>query len=112
MSGWKAWPTPMIRRKSQILCLWFLIWDLAMTAVAWVAAYHLRFESGLIPSHMAPLDIALCYQNIPMVVILSAVAYGFTGQYVIHRFRRLREEVLSILKGTALMGLLVIAGAF
>ncbi|MBI3412408.1 MAG: undecaprenyl-phosphate glucose phosphotransferase [Planctomycetes bacterium] len=102
----------MIRRKSQILCLWFLIWDLAMTAVAWIAAYHLRFESGLIPIHMAPLDIGLCYHNIPMVLTLAAVAYGFTGQYVIHRFRRLREEVLSILKGTALMGLLVIAGAF
>src|SRR5262245_11218203 len=102
----------MIRRKSQILCLWFLIWDLVMTAVAWIAAYHLRFESGLIPIHMDPLDIGLCYHNIPMVLILAALAYAFTGQYVIHRFRRLREEVLSIVKGTALMGLLVIAGAF
>src|SRR5438874_501476 len=29
----------MIKRKSQILCLWFLFWDLVATALAWVEAY-------------------------------------------------------------------------
>ena len=43
---------------------------------------------------------------------MAAVAYRLTGQYVIHRFRRLREEVVSVVKGTALMGLLVIAATF
>src|SRR5207249_315336 len=41
-----AW---MIRQKSQILCAWFLVWDLGMTVLAWLVAYYIRFESGLIP---------------------------------------------------------------
>jgi Undecaprenyl-phosphate glucose phosphotransferase len=49
---------------------------------------------------------------LPIVLLVSAVAYRLTGQYVIHRLRRLREEAVSICQGTALMGLLVIAVTF
>src|SRR5947199_218668 len=41
--------TAMIRRKSQILRLWYAVWDLSLTALAWVWAYWIRMESGLIP---------------------------------------------------------------
>ncbi len=102
----------MIKRNSQIVCIWFLAWDLALTTLAWVWAYHLRFDWDLIPRHARAADIALCYRNIPMVLLLAAIAYQRTGQYVIHRFRRLREEVVGVLKGTAFMGLLVIAATF
>lgn len=102
----------MIKRKSQILSAWFLGWDLAMTALAWVGAYWLRFNSGLLPVGKDPPPIVLCYQWLPLVLLLAALAYWITGQYVIHRFRRLREEAVSVVKGTALMGLLVIAGTF
>ena len=47
-----------------------------------------------------------------MVLLLAVIAYQGTGQYVINRFRRLREEVLGVLKSTAFMGLLVIAATF
>jgi Undecaprenyl-phosphate glucose phosphotransferase len=47
-----------------------------------------------------------------LVVLLAAVSYRLTGQYVIHRLRRLREEAVSVIKGTALMSLLVIATTF
>jgi FlaA1/EpsC-like NDP-sugar epimerase len=102
----------MIKRKSQILVLWFLLWDLAITVLAWIAAYHLRFDAELVPVTAAPAALADCYRMIPLVLLMSALAYQLTGQYVIHRFRRLREEAVSIFKGTALMGLLVIAGTF
>jgi Undecaprenyl-phosphate glucose phosphotransferase len=102
----------MIHRSSQLLCVWFLGWDLALTAACWVAAYYLRFESGWLPLHKDQPDFSLCWRNLPLVVLLSAVAYRLTGQYVIHRLRRLREEVVSVVKGTALMSLLVIATAF
>jgi Undecaprenyl-phosphate glucose phosphotransferase len=102
----------MIRRSSQLLCVWFLLWDLALTAACWVGAYYVRFESGWLPLHKARPDFALCWRNLPLVVLLSAVAYRLTGQYAIHRLRRLREEVVSVVKGTALMSLLVIATTF
>ena len=48
----------------------------------------------------------------PHVLLVSAVAYRLTGQYAIHRFRRLREEFASVLRGVALMGLFVVATTF
>src|SRR5262245_33808727 len=102
----------MFKRKSQILCLWFLAWDLAMTAVAWVLAYYLRVESGLVRLYKEPPSIEECYANLPMVMILSVVAYHVTGQYLIHRFRRIREEFVAVIKGVFLMELFVIAATF
>ena len=90
----------MIKRKSQMLSLWFLCWDLAMTALAWLLAYYLRFEWEIIPNHHETPDFSLCYQKIPLVLLIAAIAYHVTGQYVIHRFRRLREEVVSVTKGS------------
>jgi Undecaprenyl-phosphate glucose phosphotransferase len=102
----------MIKRRSQILCAWFVFWDLVLTSAAWVAAYYLRFESGWIPVYKPMPDVQLCWRTLPLVILLSALAYHLTGQYVIHRLRRFREEVVSVIKGTALLSLLVMATIF
>jgi Undecaprenyl-phosphate glucose phosphotransferase len=102
----------MIRRSSQLLCVWFLGWDLAITAVCWVGAYYLRFESGWLPVLKETPDFTLCWRNLPLVILLAAVSYRLTGQYAIDRLRRLREEAVSVVKGTALMSLLVVATTF
>ena len=102
----------MIYKKSQLLSAWFLFADLLMTALAWLGAYHVRFTTGWFAVETYTPDISLCYRNIPLVVILGALAYRLTDQYVIHRFRRLREEFVSVFLGTALMGLFVVATTF
>src|SRR5262249_3871111 len=102
----------MIKRRSQVLCAWFLIWDLVFTVLAWLAAYFVRFESGLVPIQKVPPGFDLCIQNLPLVLLLSALAYRLTGQYAIHRMRRLREEAICVFKGTALLSLLVMATIF
>jgi Undecaprenyl-phosphate glucose phosphotransferase len=102
----------MFKRSSQILCVWFLLWDLTLTAAAWVGAYQLRFRSGWIPLTKPAPALDQCLGNLPLVLLLAAVAYRLTGQYTIHRLRRFREEVVSVTKGVALMSLLVIASSF
>ncbi|MGE3807891.1 MAG: undecaprenyl-phosphate glucose phosphotransferase, partial [Gemmataceae bacterium] len=102
----------MLKRQSQILCVWFLIWDLVVTALAWLGAYSLRVQSGLIPLWNDPPDFYLCLRQTPLVLILAAIAYRVTGQYEIHRLRRFREEILCVLKGTALLSLLVMSTSF
>ncbi len=102
----------MIKQKSQILNLWFFVWDLCLTALAWVGAYYLRFDSGLFEVYKNTPDLDLCLNNLPIVLLIGAVAYRFAGLYGIHRFRRLREEVANVLKGVAFMGLLVVATTF
>jgi Undecaprenyl-phosphate glucose phosphotransferase len=102
----------MILQRSQILCAWFLAWDLILTGVSWISAYYARFETGWIPIYKETPNAFLCWRNLPLVVLLAAVAYRLTGQYTIHRLRRLREEVICVLKGTALLSLLVLATTF
>jgi Undecaprenyl-phosphate glucose phosphotransferase len=103
---------PMIKRRSQILVAWFVLWDILLTASAWIGAYYLRFESGWIPILKPAPDVSLCWRDLPLVILLAAIAYRFTGQYTIHRLRRLREEVTCVLKGTLLLSLLVMATIF
>jgi Undecaprenyl-phosphate glucose phosphotransferase len=102
----------MIKHKSQILCLWFFSCDLTVTVTAWLLSHYLRFESGWFAIEKKPPTFAMCCENIPLVLLVSMLAYHFTGQYMIHRFRRLREEFVSVFMGTALMGLLVVAATF
>jgi Undecaprenyl-phosphate glucose phosphotransferase len=102
----------MIKHKSQLLCLWFFVCDLALTTAAWLGAHYLRFDSGLFDVDKTPPTFEMCWKNIPLVMLCSVLAYHFTGQYQIHRFRRLREEFVSVFLGTVLMGLFVVAATF
>jgi Undecaprenyl-phosphate glucose phosphotransferase len=102
----------MIKRSSQVLGVWFLVWDLILTGAAWVGAYYLRFATGLIPLYKPRPEAYLCWRNLPLVLLLSLVAYHLTGQYTIHRLRRFREEMVCVVKGTVLLSLLVMASTF
>lgn len=102
----------MLKRSSQILRAWFVAWDVFLTAGAWIGAYYLRFQSGLIPVHKAAPDIDLCLRNLPLVLVFTFIAFRLTGQYTIHRMRRFREELVGVFKGTALLSLLVMASTF
>jgi Undecaprenyl-phosphate glucose phosphotransferase len=102
----------MIKRSSQLLLVCFLLSDLTLTAAAWVGAYHLRFDTGWIPQDKPTIDVSLCWLNLPLVMLLSAIAYRLTGQYTLHRLRRFREEMVAVVKGTALLSLLVMATIF
>jgi Undecaprenyl-phosphate glucose phosphotransferase len=102
----------MIKRSSQVLIAWFFLWDMALTGFAWVAAYYLRFDSGWIPVYKPAPSFHLCWRNLPLVFLLGAISYHFTGQYTIHRLRRFREDMVGVVKGTALLSLLVMATSF
>src|SRR5207302_10820883 len=60
----------------------------------------------------SPPTFEMCWKNIPLVMLVSLLAYHSTSQYQIHRFRRLREELVSVFLGTSLMGLFVVAATF
>jgi Undecaprenyl-phosphate glucose phosphotransferase len=102
----------MFKRSSQILCVWFLVWDVLLTGAAWLGAYVIRFDSGWIPLYKPPIEIGLCWRNLPLVLVLAVVAYRLAGQYTIHRMRRFREEVIGAVKGTLLLSLMVMATSF
>src|SRR5260370_24382843 len=102
----------MIKQRSQVLCLWFLVCDLLLTAVSWIGAYYLRFETGWIPLTKDRADIGLCWNDLPLVLLLAAGCFHLTGQYSIDRLRRLRDEIVFVAKRTALLCLGVMASTF
>jgi Undecaprenyl-phosphate glucose phosphotransferase len=101
----------MIRRTTQPFAVWFTLTDLAATAVAWVAAYQLRF-SGWLPAPKPEPGFHACLQNLPWVLILAIAAFRLAGQYRIHRLRRFREELIAVMKGSGLLALFVMAARF
>ena len=102
----------MIHRSSQTLAVWFLFWDLIGVSIAWIGSYYLRFYSGWFSITKAVPDETLCWNNLPLVLIVTLVAFRLAGQYEVHRLRRVREEMVAVVKGTALMTLLVMATIF
>ncbi len=102
----------MIRQRSQWLVFGFLVSDLALAAAAWLGAYSLRFESGWLPVTKDQPAFFHCWRQLPLVLLLAAVSFRVAGLYSVHRLRRFREEVLAVVQGTALLGLLVMATVF
>ncbi len=102
----------MIKQRSQVLCVWFMVWDVVLTALAWLTAYFVRFQTGWIPVLKTPPEFVLCVRNIPLLLVLSAVAFRITGQYEIHRLRRFYEDMVCVVKGALLVSLLMMGCTF
>ena len=102
----------MVRRVSQSLVAWFLLWDLVLTAGAWLLAYYLRFQTGWFTTPRGVPPAVLYLRALPLMLLVGMIAYRLAGMYEVHRLRRFREELAAVGKGVALMALLVMATSF
>src|SRR5579883_3374487 len=103
----------MIRRSSEPLRAWFLVWDVIGTAVAWLLADLIRLRLGLIPVSTPDFPpFSACVAQLPVVILLALVAFRVTRMYDVTRLRRFREEVAAVGKGVGLLGLLVVLVTF
>jgi Undecaprenyl-phosphate glucose phosphotransferase len=102
----------MVRRVSQSLVAWFLMWDLVLTSAAWLLAYYIRLHSGLFPTHRGIPPFVLYLRSLPLVLLVGMIGFRLAGMYEVHRLRRFREELAAVGKGVALLALLVIATSF
>ncbi len=103
----------MIARSSEPLRAWFQFWDLAATALAWLAADFVRLRSGWVPI-VAPDAPAfeLCVGQLPLVIVLGLVAFRASAMYDVTRLSRFREELYHVLKGVGFLTLLVVTITF
>lgn len=102
----------MIQRRSQWLCFGFLLSDLLAICLAWLGAYYLRFDSGLIKVSKPPAEFNQCLQLLPLVLLLGILAFRLLGLYAIDRHRRFREEIVAVLQGVGLLTLFVLSALF
>jgi Undecaprenyl-phosphate glucose phosphotransferase len=102
----------MIHQRSQLLSTCFLLTDLMLTTAAWFSAYYLYFKSGWFHLDKPVPEIYLCWQRVPLLWLLSAIAYRLAAMYDVGRLRRFREEMVAVFKGSLLLALLVMARIF
>ncbi len=100
----------MYRRHGQKLGLVFLACDLLVTAAAWLAAYALRF--GLWPSPGGVPAFHAVLAGLPLILLLSTLAYRSCGLYEIHRLRQLPRELGVVCRATGLLFVLTITLTF
>lgn len=100
----------MYRRHGDKLAHLFLAGDLATTAVAWFAAYWLRFTWWPAPNGVPSFDQAV--QALPLVLVAAAAAYRLCGLYEVHRLRELPRELGDVCRACLLMLLLAVTVTF
>lgn len=102
----------MTRRSSEPLIGWFTIWDLAWTAAGWMAAYWLRFQSGVMPIYHDIPDRSLYLSNLFFLLLFAAIVYRMTGLYQVHRLIRLRDDLFAVGKAVGILALVMMAMSF
>ncbi len=89
----------MLKRYNQVFMTLLFVSDLFFVSVSWLAAYPLRWETGLISRIK---DIPTWGEHLPLLVIILLVCTGvfnFMGFYRPKRLSSVPNEVFDVVKG-------------
>jgi Undecaprenyl-phosphate glucose phosphotransferase len=92
----------MVRRYNRLLVAFYVISDALLAVWAFILAYGIRFESGLIPvtKGYPPIDQ---YINVaPFVAVLTPLAFQLQGIYRLRRGRSRVDDFFAVLIGSIL----------
>ncbi len=100
----------MLKEKRQIFEVFFVIFDLFFISIAWVSAYLLRFESGIIPVYKGVPPFAQYFWFLIIIFPIWFLAYRFGGLYVPQRTsRKKRYESFLIIRANFVAILVLIS---
>ena len=97
----------MIRQRHRATAAVYLAADLAATALAFLAAWALRFEFPIIPVTKDVPDFIRYLELLPLILVVWPVVFYFHGLYQVRRSRSRVDEALSILVAVLLATLLI-----
>jgi len=90
----------MVRRYKRTLAAFFIVTDALLGAVAFLAAYLLRFSSGVIPVTKGIPPFQQYLLVAPFVGLLVPVAYYFQGLYSLRRNRSRVDDFFTVFVGS------------
>jgi Undecaprenyl-phosphate glucose phosphotransferase len=92
----------LVRRYNRLLVAFYVVSDALLAVWAFVLAYGIRFESGLIPvtKGYPPLDQYL--HIVPFVAVLTPLAFQLQGIYRLRRGRSRVDDFFAVLIGSIL----------
>ncbi len=92
----------MVKRYNRLLVAFYVITDAVLAAWAFVLAYGIRFESGLIPVTRGYPPIEQYIAVLPLIGLLLPLAFQLQGVYRLRRGRSRIDDFFAVLIGSIL----------
>ena len=92
----------MVRRHNRLLVALYVVTDAVLAMWAFVLAYGIRFESGLIPVYRGYPPLEQYLNLLPFVAVLTPFAFWLEGVYRLRRGRSRVDDFFAVLIGSIL----------
>jgi Undecaprenyl-phosphate glucose phosphotransferase len=99
----------MVRRYNRLLVAFYVITDALLAMWAFILAYGIRFESGLIPVTRGYPPIENYINMLPFVALLTPLAFQLQGVYRLRRGRSRVDDFFAVLIGSILAVMFVVS---
>jgi Undecaprenyl-phosphate glucose phosphotransferase len=90
----------MVKRYNRLLVAFHVVSDALLAAAAFVAAYGLRFEAGLLPAPKGQPEFIQYVRLLPLVAGLTVFAYYLQGLYRLRRGRTRVDDFFAVFVGS------------
>jgi Undecaprenyl-phosphate glucose phosphotransferase len=100
----------MMRRYNRLLVGFYVVSDAALGMAAFLLAYLIRFESGLIPVIKGYPPFAQYANMAPFIAIIVPIAFPVQGLYRLRRGRSRIDDFFAVFVGTILAGIIGLVG--
>ncbi|HEY8550909.1 MAG TPA: undecaprenyl-phosphate glucose phosphotransferase [Vicinamibacterales bacterium] len=92
----------MVKRWNRLLVAFFVLTDAMLGMIAFVLAYVIRFETGLIPAPKGYPPFSQYINVLPIVGLLVPIAYQVQGIYRLRRGRTRVDDFFAVFVGSIL----------
>ncbi|HKC57373.1 MAG TPA: undecaprenyl-phosphate glucose phosphotransferase [Vicinamibacterales bacterium] len=92
----------MVRRYNRLLVALYVLTDALLAVWAFILAYGIRFESGLIPVIRGYPPVEQYLHIVPFVAVLTPLAFQLQGVYRLRRGRSRVDDFFAVLIGSIL----------
>jgi Undecaprenyl-phosphate glucose phosphotransferase len=92
----------MVRRSNRLLVAFYVVTDALLASWAFILAYVIRFESGLIPVTRGYPPIEQYINILPFIAVLTPLAFQLQSIYRLRRGRSRVDDFFAVLVGTIL----------
>jgi Undecaprenyl-phosphate glucose phosphotransferase len=92
----------VVRRYNRLLVALYVVTDALLAVWAFILAYGIRFESGLIPVIRGYPPIEQYLHIVPFVAVLTPLAFQLQGVYRLRRGRSRVDDFFAVLIGSIL----------
>jgi FlaA1/EpsC-like NDP-sugar epimerase len=92
----------MVKRYNRLLAVFYIVSDSGLGVLAFVLAYVLRFETGIVPVTKGYPPFAQYVAILPVIAAVVPFAYYLQGLYRLRRGRSRVDDFFAVLVGSIL----------